>query len=225
MTDNRTYSKQASYQDKRNVLNRAHLIEPIVRHRIQDSLFYKQHLHLTNEASILPVIIDQVHYLAGMDSSGRPSPFICCLLRLLELEPSMEIVQTCLDQLGYNEFKYLTALMLIYIRLVGSSDLVYTTFDKYLSDFRKLRTKLKSPIFNEKGLPINYRLTYFDEWIDNMLLQERVMDIILPRLTPRRNLVEKGLLEPRTYAVRDEIEEEEVDQSKNSDDEYESDSD
>ncbi|RLV96198.1 Pre-mRNA-splicing factor 38 [Spathaspora sp. JA1] len=219
------HKKQAAYQDKRNILNKGYLIEPIIRHRIQDSIFYKQYLYLSNEATLLPIITEHVQYISGMDSSGRPSPFICCLLRMLELEPSSDMIDTYLTQLGFNEFKYLTALTLIYIRLVYSSEIIYEKFDRYFQDFRKLRIKLKSPIFNEVKLPITYGLTYFDEWVDDLLTKERVIDIILPRLMPRIKFVENGVLPPRQYHIDMTEENQDPDSNVSEEDSYHSDSD
>lgn len=42
-----------------------------------------------------------------------------------------------------------------------------------------------------------YSLTHFDEFIDELLTQERVCDIILPRLTQRSVLEETEGLPPR----------------------------
>lgn len=200
--------------DKRNVLNKATLVEPIIRHRIQDSLFYKQYLFSANELSIVPVIVSQVKYIGGTDSSGRPSPFFCCLLRILELEPSTDILQLYLNQNGYNEFKYLTALALLYMRMVSGPAEIYTLFDEYISDYRKLRFRLKVPQF-VKDLPVHYKLTYMDEWVDLLVEEDRVVDLTLGYLAPRQTLVTKSEVTPREYGVSDEEEESE----------YESDSD
>lgn len=207
----------ASYTDKRNVVNHAHLIEPIMRHRIQDSLFYKQHLHLTNEATIVPVIVEHVKWVGGSNSIGKPSAFICCLLRLLELDLSEEILTVYLEQMGYNEFKYLTAMTALYVRLVKTSAEVYEILDPYYTDSRKLRFQLKTPRFDDQKLPIYYEIKHMDEWVDSLIEQERVVDIILPRLVPRQVLVEKQLVKPRTYHIENEDAEESS--------EYESDSD
>jgi hypothetical protein len=43
-----------------------------------------------------------------------------------------------------------------------------------------------------------YHLTYFDEFIDQLLTEERVCDVILPRLTRRDTLEETEGLAPRT---------------------------
>lgn len=193
--------------DKRNVLNKAHLVEPIVRHRIQDSLFYKQHLFLTNELSIVPVVINQVKYVGGTDSTGRPSPFLCCILRLLELEPPIEIVRLYLTQNGYNEFKYLTALALIYCRMVYGAD-IYSFYDEFIEDYRTLRLKLRNPKF-VNDLPVHYSMFHMDEWIDQLVEEDRVVDIMMPFLAPRQVLVDRGDVVARSYAVSDESEQEE----------------
>ncbi|KAI5951665.1 hypothetical protein KGF54_004740 [Candida jiufengensis] len=203
------HKKQANYHDKRNVLNKSNLIEPIIRHRIQDSLFYKQYLYLTNESTILTIITKHINYIGGVDSIGRPSPFLQCLSRLLEIEPSFEIIRIYLNQLDFNEFKYLTCLTLLYIRLVYKSEEIYTIFDSYLKDYRKLKFKYKSPKLNEFKQPIYFAIIYMDEFIDDLLNNDRVFDIILPRLIPRLSLVEKGLIAPRQYFVdEDEIQKE-----------------
>ncbi|CUM64947.1 uncharacterized protein PRCAT00002565001 [Priceomyces carsonii] len=219
-TDNPHKLQQPSYNDKRIVLNKANLIEPITRHRIQDSIFYKQHLYLTNEATILPCIVREVRYIGGVDSNTRPCPFFCCLLRLLELEPPPAIIRLYLDQLGFNEFKYLTALTLMYIRFAWSNEDIYKIFDKYYSDFRKLRFHLKTPIFNEHNIAIKFEVRHMDEWVDSLLSEERILGLILPRLVPRYNLVEKRLLEERKYNISSD--EDVLDHEESS---YESDSD
>lgn len=201
----------------------SHLIEPIVRQRIQDSIFYKQHLYLTNEQTILPVIVSNIKYIAGTDASGRPSPFILCLLRLLELLPTKEIVAVYLNQVGYNKFKYLTALVLFYVRLVFLAPEVYTIFDEYLKDYRRLRCQLKSPNFTEAKIPIHYSVTYMDSWADDLLNEERVCDLILPYIAPRQTLVLEGLVGPRIYDVASDGADSEGKTSEESD--YQSDSD
>lgn len=166
--------------DKRNVANKAHLVEPIVRHRVQDSLFYKQYLHLTNEQSILPIITEHVHYIGGGDSSNRPSPFLCCLVRLLEIEPLADIIHLYLDQNGYKAFKYLTALALLYCRMVLDADGFYSIHDKYITDYRKVRVRDKNPLFAADGTPVHYRVLHMDVWVDLLLREERVVDLKLP---------------------------------------------
>lgn len=192
--------------DKRNVLNKAHLVEPIIRHRIQDSLFYKQHLFSTNELSIVPVIVREVQYIGGTDSSGRPSPFLCCLLRMLELEPSDDILSLYLRQNGYNEFKYLTALALLYSRMVCGPATVFALFDEYISDYRRLRSRLKVPQF-VNDLPVHYKVIHMDEWVDQLVESDRVVDLAMAYLVPRKTLVQKGEVSAREYVVSEDDDE------------------
>lgn len=193
------------HMDKTTVLNKAHLVESIVRHRIQDSLFYKQHLYLTNELTILDTIVAQVHYIGGTDAGGRPSPFLCCLLRLLELEPLPEILELYLLQNGFNRFKYLTALALLYCRLVLKPPAFYTVHDQYIRDYRKLRMHLKLPVITNTA-PVHYKLIHMDEWVDLLAEDGRVVDLIMPYMAPRQSYVEKGEAQPREYGVTDELE-------------------
>lgn len=169
---------------------------------------------MTNELSIVPVIIDEVRFVGGTDQTGRPSPFLCCLLRLLELEPSPSIIRILLKQNGYNEFKYLTALALLYCRLVYDAREIYALYDEYIGDYRKLRTQLKSPKF-EKDLPVHYSIIHMDEWVDLLVEDERVVDLTMPYIGPRRLYVERGEADVRVYGG------EESEES----DSYESDSD
>lgn len=219
LIDMENFKKQPSYSDKSNVVHKAYLVEPIIRHRIQDSLFYKQYLYLTNEATILAIIVNQVKYIGSTNANGKPSPFICCLLRFLELEPPREVIEMCLHQLGTNEFKYLTALVLLYIRLVWTNEEVISTLESFYPDYRKLRVQLKSPII-VNGTPQLYKLSYMDVWCDDLLNNERVVDLILSRMVPRQILHERGLVNERNYhAIAS------ASGSENSSDNYESDSD
>ncbi|CAN3375928.1 hypothetical protein DIURU_003136 [Diutina rugosa] len=183
--------------------SQAQYVEKIIRDRIADGVFYKQHLHGTNEATILPVIVAHVDYIGGTDSQGKPSPFLCCLLRLLEINPSEKVIfDVYMDQLGSKEFKYVTALVLVYVRLVLSSARIFQTLEPFYLDYRKLRLRLKTPQFDRQTqVPIHFKLTHIDELVDDLLTKERVFDIHLPRLVPRLTLLERGEVEPRQFAV------------------------
>lgn len=199
------------------ILNKSYLLETIIRNRIKDSVFYKQYLFLTNEQTILPVIVDHVHYIKGMNSNSRPSPFICCLLRLLEINPSSEILKIYLNQ---DKFKYLIVLVLMFIRMTKKSEEIYNLFDNYITNFAKLRIQLNDPEF-VNGIPKSYSICYLDEFVDDLLTKQRVVDVILPRLVPRQILIDKGLIGERQYLVTSLTEE----KSEVEEDEFVSDSD
>lgn len=71
-----------------------------------------------------------------------------------------------------------------------------------MKDYRKLRIRHVGESAGRRFIPLaetpgGYSLTHFDEFIDELLTQDRVCDIILPRLTQRAVLEESEGLQPR----------------------------
>jgi len=73
---------------------------------------------------------------------------------------------------------------------------VYELLEPLLKDYRKLRQR------NMLG----YSLTYIDEFVYALLTEERVCDIILPRLIKRQVLEENGDIGPRKSRLLDAME-------------------
>ena len=115
----------------------------------------------------------------------RPSNFLCLLQKLLQIQPEKEVIQEYLEA---REFKYLQALTAFYIRLTYPAIEVYTLLEPLLEDYRKLRWR------REDG---GYEIVHVDEWVDMLLREERVCDIILPRLTKREVCEGRDGLLPR----------------------------
>ncbi|EIW66744.1 hypothetical protein TREMEDRAFT_18685, partial [Tremella mesenterica DSM 1558] len=147
--------------------NPQYLIEKVIRARIYDSLYWKEHCFALNAESIIDKAIT-LHAIGGTYDRQTPTPFICLTLKLLQLQPEKEIL---MEYLLAEEFKYLRALAALYIRLTFRSMDVYEILEPLMKDYRKLRIRH----------PGGYSLTYFDQFIDDLLKEERVCDIILPR--------------------------------------------
>ncbi|WVO12607.1 hypothetical protein L204_100212 [Cryptococcus depauperatus] len=174
--------------------NPQYLIEKVVRARIYDSLYWKEHCFALTAESIIDKAI-ALKAIGGVTDRQTPTPFISLVLKLLQLQPEKEIL---IEYLLAEEFKYLRALAAFYIRLTFRSLEVYEILEPLMKDYRKLRV----------AQPGCYLLTYFDEFIDELLTQERVCDIILPRLTQRSVLEETEGLPPRKSLLDEESEEE-----------------
>ncbi|OCF43589.1 pre-mRNA-splicing factor 38A [Kwoniella heveanensis CBS 569] len=159
------------------------LIEKVIRARIYDSLYWKEQCFALTAESIIDKAI-ALHSLGGVTDRQTPTPFISLTLKLLQLQPEKEIL---IEYLLAEEYKYLRALAAFYIRLTFRSMEVYEILEPLMKDYRKLR------VAHAGG----YSLTYFDEFIDDLLTKERVCDIILPRLTQRSVLEETEGLPPR----------------------------
>ena len=109
--------------------------------------------------------------------------------------------------------RYLRALAAIYIRMTFRAAEVYEVLEPLLKDYRKLRyrnqskqTQLMTVQRIIQMLPAGYDLTYIDEFVDQLLNEERVCDIILPRIPKRAVLEENGELAPRQSRLLDAME-------------------
>jgi len=172
------------------------LIEKIVRERIYDNVYWKEHCFGKTAETILDLAVELDH-VGGYHSNQRPVPFLCLLLKLLQIQPSLEIVEEYIEQ---DDFKYLRALALFYARLVLPAARVYSVLEPFYADRRRLRLR------SEDG---SFALLYIDELVDNLLQNDRVFGIILPRLAQRTVLEDNEELEARKYYVdQDESDEE-----------------
>lgn len=168
------------------------LIERVIRGRIYDSTYWKEHCFALTAESLVDKALS-LTYIGGTYGIQRPTEFLCLLCKLLQIQPNEEII---LEYLRYEEFKYLRALAAMYIRLTFPSLQVYEVLEPLLNDYRKLRFR------NMSG---NYHITYMDEFTYELLTKERVCELILPRLTRRDVLEEVEGLAPRTSKLEDAL--------------------
>jgi pre-mRNA-splicing factor 38A len=90
---------------------------------------------------------------------------------------------------------------------------VYEILEPLLKDYRSLRyrdqSKHTQPMHVQRITQMHsagYYLTYIDEFVDELLNEERVCDIIMPRITKREVLEENGELTPRQSRLLDAME-------------------
>eukprot|EP00037_Helgoeca_nana_P020380 m.202195 g.202195 ORF g.202195 m.202195 type:complete len:399 (+) comp25241_c0_seq30:294-1490(+) len=180
--------------------NPQHLVEKIIRSRIYESLFWKESCFALTAESVIDRATE-LKYIGGV-SSGliKPTPFICLTLKLLQIQPDKEIV---LEYIANSDFKYLRCLGAFYLRLVGTAMDCYTHLEPLLKDFRKIKRMKRDG---------GFELIHVDEFIDELLTEERACDIILPRVTNRFALEMYQDLEPYDTTLLDELEEEEEDE-------------
>ncbi|KAJ7273380.1 PRP38 family-domain-containing protein [Mycena rebaudengoi] len=168
------------------------LVETVIRNRIWESIYWKEHCFALTAESLIDKALE-VKFIGGVYGNQRPTEFLCLLLKLLQIQPEKEIL---VEYLRADEFKYLRALAAFYIRMTFRAVDVFELLEPLLKDYRKLRLR------NMAG----YSLTYMDEFIDQLLTEERVCDIILPRLTKRSTLEENGEIGPRQSRLLDALE-------------------
>ena len=176
-----------------NGLNPATIMEKAVRERIVDSYFFKEQCFGVNEADVVDRVVEHVSFVGGTYGGvQKPTPFLCLAFKLLQLAPGDDVLAEYLEY-GGDKFKYLRALAAFYIRLTRQAKEVYTMLEPYLEDRRKLRRKGRA----------GTSLTYVDEFIDDLLIKDRVCGTSLWKM-PKRDLLEDlEVLEPRISPLGD----------------------
>lgn len=199
------------------------LIDKVVRSRIYESQYWKETCFALTAESIIDCAI-RLNYLGGTYANVRPTEFICLALKLLQLQPEKEIILEYLRaeefksvgsstffisifqlSLSYTHthslthfacfllgFRYLRALAAFYVRLTFTPLNVYQTLEPLLTDYRKLRYR---------HLNGSYSIVTFDDFVDSLLTQDLVCEIVLPRLTMRKVLEETEDLPKRKSSL------------------------
>lgn len=185
--------------------NPQYLIEKIIRSRIYDCRYWKEDCFaLTAELLVDKAV--QLKYIGGVCGGNiRPTPFICLILKMLQICPEKDIV---VEFIKNEEFKYVRALGAFYMRLAGTSVEIYKYLEPLYNDFRKMKRLTRDD---------KYEMIHMDEFIDELLREERVLDVQLPRLQKRNVLEENNQLEPRQSVLDDDIENESSDESDHED--------
>lgn len=169
-----------------------YLVEKITRMKIYDCLFWKEHCFaLTAELLIDKAI--KLRYIGGVYGGlKKPTPFICLILKMLQIQPSKDII---LELIKQSDEKYVRILSAFYLRLTGNAYEIYTILEPLFQDFRRLRIRSSDGSFSLKCM---------DEIIDVLLNENYSMDISLPQLQNRIHLENNGRLEIRKYYVGNE---------------------
>mmetsp|Transcript_3279 Transcript_3279/g.5753 ORF Transcript_3279/g.5753 Transcript_3279/m.5753 type:complete len:262 (+) Transcript_3279:41-826(+) len=164
------------------------LIEKTVRERIYSSRFWKEQCFGLDVAGVISVCLKTIDFIGGTVFSGNvtPCPFLCILLKLLQLGPDEDVALQLIEQV---ELKYVRALGIFYHRLVSQPVNVYIHLEPMLSDFRKVRVR------NADGV---CRIMCMDEYVERLFFDEEFVGIKLPRL-PRRDVVVQSSVQLSEY--------------------------
>ncbi|CBZ54370.1 putative PRP38 family domain-containing protein [Neospora caninum Liverpool] len=171
------------------------LVSRIIRRKIYESVYWKEQCFaLTAETVLEPCVA--LTYVGGTYGGKRqPAPFLCLVLKLLQIQPETEVV---LEFIKQEQFKYLRAVGAFYLRLVGRASEVYTHLEPLLADYRKLRFRLPDGKF---------AIVCMDEFVDDCLRKTNFLDVDLPVLPKREVLENEGDLPPtRLTALEHDVE-------------------
>lgn len=175
--------------------NPQYLIEKIIRSRIYDSRYWKEECFALS-AELLVDKAMELKYLGGVYGGNiKPTPFLCLVLKMLQIQPEKDIV---IEFIRQEDCKYVRALGAFYMRLVGISLDCYKYLEPLYNDYRKLRNQSRQGQFE---------IIHMDEFIDLLLHEERMCDIILPRIQKRHILEANNELGIRVSALEDDFDE------------------
>jgi len=175
-------------------LNPQYLVSTIVRQKVWDDAYWKEHCFALNSVTIVDMAV-KLPYLAGTYGGRRaPSKFLCLLLKMLQIEMDIDVAKEYLLQ---DDNKYLRALGATYIRMTAGNVENYTLLEPYLTDMRKLRVRKIDGTFEIK---------HMDEFID-MLLHDNYLfdDIAFPKLMSRQLLEETQDFPPYISPIADDF--------------------
>jgi len=157
-----------------------------LRRRIYASPFWQDH---ASGVRNIEALVDEALLLkcfgGTYGGTNKPSNFLCLIFKMLLLNPDKLLI---LEFINNKDFKYIRLLGAFYLRLTGQPLEIYCHLEPLYEDFRKVR------MMNQWGSVEN---TNVDEFVDQLLLRDVVLDVTLPHLPKRSHLQNQGLLEPR----------------------------
>ncbi|KAJ4903995.1 Pre-mRNA-splicing factor 38 [Raphanus sativus] len=187
--------------------NPQNLVETIVRNKIRDHTFWKEQCFGLTAETLVDKAMELDHVGGTFGGNRKPTPFLCLVLKMLQIQPEKEIV---VEFIKNDDYKYVRVLGAFYLRLTGSDVDVYRYLEPLYNDYRKVRQKLSDGRFE---------LRHVDEVVEELLTKDYSCDIAMPRLKKRCTLEQSGALEPRKSVLEDDFEEEEEKEETGSEDE------
>jgi len=182
-----------THPEARNVhgTNPQFLIEKILRMKIYDDRYWKEHCAGLNSEELVDKAVALKCVGGTYGGTRKPTGFMCLILKMLQIQPEKDIIVEFISQ---EDYKYIRILGAFYLRLVGTAVDVYQYLEPLLNDYRKVRTR------NSEG---KYVVVHVDEIIDKLLTEDYYFDITLPRILKRKILEDQGVLEPRRSPLED----------------------
>lgn len=187
-------------------VNPALLIDKIIRAKIYACAYYKESCFALNAKTIIDKAVELKSIGGTFGGSRKPTPFLCLLLKLLQINPDKEIIRKYIEQ---EDYKYLRALGCFYIRLTGKPKEIYETIEPIYNDYRKILLRNSDS---------SLMVSHMDELVEDLLHKEIMFDLALPHLPKRHVLEDQMILSPRVSALDGTLQFEETQIEENEED-------
>jgi len=169
------------------------LLEQILRNRIYSNPYWKEQCFGLTAETLVDKAMELKYFGGTYGGNKKPTPFMCLVLKLLQIQPEKEII---IEFIKNEDYRYVRLLGAFYLRLTGKPVEVYKYLEPLYYDYRKVRKRTADTVV----------ATYVDEFIDELLTGDYSLDVVLPHITKRRHLEQQGLLEPRKSALEEDLE-------------------
>ncbi|EER05358.1 conserved hypothetical protein [Perkinsus marinus ATCC 50983] len=166
------------------------LISQIVRDRVYSLRYWKEECFGLNAETILDKAAELKYVGTVYGSLQRPSPFLCLLVKLLQIGPEKEIIKSFIDLSAGDdagELRYLRALACTYLRYIGRPDEIYNWLEPVLWDYRQIVVR---------KLDGSFEISNLDTWVNTLLTEDEIITLGLPKLPQRHILEEREALKP-----------------------------
>ncbi|GAM24804.1 hypothetical protein SAMD00019534_079790 [Acytostelium subglobosum LB1] len=170
--------------------NPRNLIEKIVRIKIQSHPYWKEKCIGLNEETLVDRAMALNSFGGTYGGSKQPTNFLCLILKMLQIQPDMDIIAEFITN---EDFKYVTVLGAFYLRLIGKPLEIYKYLEPLYNDYRSVRMKLD----------VGYRKLTIDQFVEELLTTNYACDIALPHLPHRQLLEQQHALPKRVSALVD----------------------
>ncbi|XP_014232095.1 pre-mRNA-splicing factor 38A-like [Trichogramma pretiosum] len=165
------------------------LVEKIVQSRILNCTFWKEECFGLTAALLVDKAI-KLRFIGGVfGCNAQPTPFICLVLKMLQLQPEKDII---VEFIKNEDYKYVRALGAFYMRLTRTAFDCYRYLEPLQADYRNVCER------NGEG---EFKIITMDEFIDNLFKEERSCSVLLPRLQLRHDLEENNKIEPKVFVI------------------------
>ena len=172
--------------------NPQNLMENILRQKIYELPYWKEQCFALTAESLVEKAVALKCVGGTFGGTRKATHFMCLVLKMLQIQPEMDIV---LEYIRNEEYKYARLLGAFYLRLVGRPAEIFQYLEPLLNDYRRVR---------EVRADGSYQLAHVDKVVNDMLTTDYLFDIALPRLPYRHTLEGAGFLQPYESALKEE---------------------
>lgn len=118
--------------------NPQNLVEKILRSKIYQNTYWKEQCFGLTAETLVDKAMELDHLGGTFGGSRKPSPFICLVMKMLQIQPEKDIV---VEFIKNEDYKYVRVLGAFYLRLTGTDIDIYRYLEPLYNDYRKLRRK------------------------------------------------------------------------------------